>query len=329
MISNYLKDKLTKSSIALFEVYNNKYIKWKNNFFDGIFSFISKNQADFELSFKATKNSINLNFNKKNIIYKCELIFIAGKYKIYKINDNQIPRILSLKDGIECFQKGAIKFAVQKQVNISTMSTLGYEFLARMYLKDGSLVSNEVFMPIIESSYQQKILLPLAIKKVFECKNYVKNKVNWLNISAELLESRTFHKEFIKIINSYPLKNTKIGIEITESHKIISNKNMIDSLVNLKKENIYIAIDDFGAGYANIRRLSILPVDIVKLDKTFLYDIKNKKTQSIIKGLVNIGKSIGFSVLAEGIETKSDLIYAKKLGVKFGQGWYIKRPEIL
>ena len=52
MITNYLKDKLTKSSIALFEVYNNKYIKWKNNFFDGIFSFISKNQADFELSFK-------------------------------------------------------------------------------------------------------------------------------------------------------------------------------------------------------------------------------------------------------------------------------------
>ena len=88
-------------------------------------------------------------------------------------------------------------------------------------------------------------------------------------------------------------------------------------------------MDDFGAGYANIRRLSILPVDIVKLDKTFLYDIKNKKTRSIIKGLINIGKSIGFSVLAEGIETKSDLTYVKKLGVKFGQGWYIKRPEIL
>ena len=70
-------------------------------------------------------------------------------------------------------------------------------------------------------------------------------------------------------------------------------------------------------------------MDIVKLDKLFVSDIKNKKTQLLIKGIVEIGNKIGFSVLAEGIETKEDLMLAKRMGVQLGQGYFLGKPEII
>ena len=196
-------------------------------------------------------------------------------------------------------------------------------------MQNGSQISNENFMPIINSNYQLNILLPSVLKKVTVFSKNKEATINWINVSAELLESKTFYRKFTKLISKNKLKPKCIGIEITESHKIISNKNMIESLTRLKKDKFLIAMDDFGSGYANIRRLSILPIDLVKLDKSFIFDIKNKHTRTLIKGIVEIGNSIGFSVLAEGIETKNDLLKAKKLGVQFGQGWFIGKPKIL
>lgn len=83
-------------------------------------------------------------------------------------------------------------------------------------------------------------------------------------------------------------------------------------------------MDDFGAGYANIKRLSIFPVDIVKLDKLFVFDIKNKKNQLLVKEIAEIGNKIGFSLLAEGIETNEDLMVIERMGVKFGQGYFFR-----
>ena len=83
-------------------------------------------------------------------------------------------------------------------------------------------------------------------------------------------------------------------------------------------------MDYFGAGYANIKRLSIFPVDIVKLDKLFVFDIKNKKNQLLVKEIAEIGNKIGFSLLAEGIETNEDLMVIERMGVKFGQGYFFR-----
>ena len=70
-------------------------------------------------------------------------------------------------------------------------------------------------------------------------------------------------------------------------------------------------------------------MDIVKLDKLFVSDIKNKKTQLLVKGIAEIGNKIGFSLLAEGIETNDDLMLIKRMGVKFGQGYFLGKPEII
>ncbi len=323
------KKKLFLSEFAFFET-NKSIICWRNKYFDLLFDFLDKNELNKKLSLKNVKKKhvLSLQINKENIYFDVQLLTKNNKNNLFKINDEQIKYILALKNGMECYKEGKIKFAVQKQCKLNNLSISGYEYLARMYLKDGSLVSNEKFMPIINSNYQLNILLPNVIKKVASF-NKESKRINWINVSAELLESKTFYKKFVKLIDYNKLNPKSLGIEITESHKIVSNKNIIDSLIKLKKDKFQIAMDDFGSGYANIRRLSLLPIDLVKLDKSFIFDIKNKHTKTLIKGIVEIGKSIGYSVLAEGIETKSDLLLAKKLGVEFGQGWFIGKPEVL
>ncbi len=325
----YVKKKLQFTNIALFEV-NNDIIKWKNKYFNYLFDFLDKDNLENKLTLKYNNNNyfLNLLINKENIQYKSDLLIKNNKNNIYKINDNQIKKILALKDGMECFKSGSIKFALQKQYNLNYLTISGYEYLARMYLKDGTLVSNENFMPIINSNYQLNILLPCVLKRISLLKENNRS-INWINVSAELLEAKTFYKNFINLVKKFKLNSKNIGIEITESHKIISNNEIIGSLLKLKKAKFLIAMDDFGSGYANIRRLSYLPVDLVKLDKSFIADIKNKKTQTLIKGIVEMGINIGYSVLAEGIEKKSELSLAKMLGVKYGQGWYIGKPKIL
>ena len=178
---------------------------------------------------------------------------------------------------MNCFEKGEIKFAIQKQYDLNKSKISGYEFLARMYLQDDTLISNEDFMPMIDSTYQLKILIPIALSKIANLKKHLENKIYWINVSAENLEQKSFYKIFFNLVKKNNLEKKNIGIEITESNKIKSNKNILGTLLKLKANKFSIAIDDFCARYANIKRLSIFPVDIVKLDKLFVSDIKNKK----------------------------------------------------
>ena len=332
MNTTSLKNSLQKSHIAFFEVNGENNIKWQNNSFHDLFSFLDDSNSNKKLSFKSNKKEsfLKLKINKKVIFYKSDLLLKTGEKSIYKINDNHIKKIMVLRDGMECLKNGQINFALQKQFKLDDLSMSGFELLARMHLKNGVQISNEEFMPLIDSAYQLNVIIPKALKKVSSIRDSIVGNKIWINISAELLEANSFCKEFIKLVNYYNLAHNNIGIEITESHTIISNKNIIASLTNLKKHNFNIAMDDFGSGYANIRRLSILPVDVVKLDKSFVFDLdKNNKTKSLIRGIVKIGQDIGFKVLAEGIETKKNLITLKKLGVGYGQGWFIGKPELL
>ena len=137
----YIKNKLLKSNVALFEVNNNNNkIKWMNKYFENLFSFVNKNNFKSTLSLKISKNNsfLNLYINKRNLKYTIELLSQHSNNNIYKVNDSQVKKILALKDGIECVKKGQIKFAVQKQIELANLAVLGYEFLARMHLKNGS-----------------------------------------------------------------------------------------------------------------------------------------------------------------------------------------------
>jgi EAL domain-containing protein (putative c-di-GMP-specific phosphodiesterase class I) len=95
----------------------------------------------------------------------------------------------------------------------------------------------------------------------------------------------------------------------------------------MKKLGIRLAIDDFGTGYSSLSYLSTLPIDSLKIDRSFVHGLKTgEKDVEIVRGIISLGNSLGKSVVAEGIETNSQLGQLRELGCEYGQGWQLSRP---
>ena len=101
---------------------------------------------------------------------------------------------------------------MQKQYKLNNSKISGYEFLARMYLQNEFLVSNENFMPLIDSNYQLKILLPIALSQIAFIKKQIEKKIIGLMYLAENLETKSFYKDFTKIVNSFGLEKKTLEL---------------------------------------------------------------------------------------------------------------------
>ena len=114
------KKKLFLSEFAFFET-NKSIICWRNKYFDLLFDFLDKNELNKKLSLKNVKKKhvLSLQINKENIYFDVQLLTKNNKNNLFKINDEQIKYILALKDGLECYKEGKIKFAVQKQYKLN------------------------------------------------------------------------------------------------------------------------------------------------------------------------------------------------------------------
>lgn len=119
-----------------------------------------------------------------------------------------------------------------------------------------------------------------------------------------------------------------LEVELTETILGLNLITIIEKINHLKIRGIQVLIDDFTAGNSSVSLLSILPVDIIKFDKSILdrVDSNNKVATEVYKGLINIVKGFNFKIVAEGIETNEQLEFLKKNGVDIGQGYIFSRP---
>lgn len=129
------------------------------------------------------------------------------------------------------------------------------------------------------------------------------------------------------ILSDYNLDYTNIVIEITETAVISDIETAIERLNILKNKGVKIALDDFGTGYSSITYLKKLPIDIVKLDKSYINSKYNDvKDFSIVKFIVLLAHDLGFRVIAEGIETYEQMDYLRSIECEYGQGYFIGKP---
>ncbi|HGF0845112.1 TPA: EAL domain-containing protein, partial [Legionella pneumophila] len=113
-----------------------------------------------------------------------------------------------------------------------------------------------------------------------------------------------------------------------ENILIDKSTDIIDTLSKLKEMGIQISIDDFGTGYSCLSYLKDLPIDILKIDQTFVKDLKNNQSnQTLIKAIIAMAKKFNLSLIAEGIENQYQLEFLKKLGCHYGQGYYFSHPK--
>ena len=131
-----------------------------------------------------------------------------------------------------------------------------------------------------------------------------------------------------QILKETNIEAKEIGIELTETYLIKSIKDISEILKSMRKIGFKILIDDFGTGYSSLKYLQELPIDILKIDKSFVSDL-SKDNNDIVKAIVAISKSFGFFTIAEGVETEEQADILRDLDVDIAQGYLYSKPKRL
>lgn len=147
-----------------------------------------------------------------------------------------------------------------------------------------------------------------------------------INVSLQQLKTERFREDVLELISYHNLPPEKVQIEITEDQ--IEDADTLKELQQLKSQApIRIAVDDFGSGLSNIARLRDLDIDVIKIDKSILYQCSNKSDEMFLSKLVQMCKTIAKEIIIEGVETEAQRELAVRSGVHAIQGFYYERPQ--
>jgi EAL domain-containing protein (putative c-di-GMP-specific phosphodiesterase class I) len=148
-----------------------------------------------------------------------------------------------------------------------------------------------------------------------------------INVSAVELRNASFVSNLVKAVSVHNLKPGRLKLELTESVMALDLSELSAQLGHIKKLGILLALDDFGTGYSSMSHLRTLPIDQLKIDKSFLDQIAEcQRDIIIVRGIVDLGKELGFSVIAEGVETQQQLDVLLRCGCLQYQGYLTGRP---
>lgn len=148
-----------------------------------------------------------------------------------------------------------------------------------------------------------------------------------VNVSAKTFETPQFIPNLVKLLDKYGLEPSLMQIELTERIFIRNIDDSINKLNELRKMGVGVAIDDFGSGYSSLSYMIRLPIDSIKIDKSFVQNINfSKEAKAIVSTIINLCKSLRFKVIAEGIESENELEYLRCNECDIGQGYYFSKP---
>jgi diguanylate cyclase (GGDEF)-like protein/PAS domain S-box-containing protein len=222
----------------------------------------------------------------------------------------------------------------QPQMSLTNNRVVGYEALVRWQHPERGLVPPSEFIPVAEET---DLIVPLGRWVLREA---CRQMALWhrsfavqpaltvsVNVSFRQLGDANLVDEVRKALRESGLPPESLKLEMTES-SIMSNTEMaIGVLRQLKEIGVGLEIDDFGTGYSSLSNLSRLPFDTVKIDQSFVKDLHaSGESAEIVRTILDLARSMGMSVVAEGVETVDQLGVLTSLGCDYAQGYYFSRP---
>ncbi len=232
----------------------------------------------------------------------------------------------------KALKQGDMIVYYQPKVSLKDNSLCGCEALVR-WVRDGLIVPPMDFIPALEREGTICDLDMYVFEKV--CKDIRR----WLdhgmkpvrvsvNFSKLHFKDERFAEHILDIIHRQGIPSTYIEIELTEASGFESFDSFVEFSKIMRDNGIEVSIDDFGTGYSSLNVLKKLDVDIIKLDKSFIDTIRNEDVQDevFIRNIVNMINELGMRVVAEGVETDTQVEFLKKIDCAAVQGYYYDRP---
>ena len=252
-------------------------------------------------------------------------------YYQQEMEDKTLWRLGMIRQLRTDFADNRLALWYQPQLSLATGKIIGAEALLRWKTAEGKFISPAVFIPLAEYSgliidignwvVEQACML---LRELAE-KNFEDVSIS-VNVSIPQFKRDNFVDNIIKATQLNNVDPSKLELEITENVLMDEPQVIIDALVELKDKGISIALDDFGTGFSSLSYLQKLPLDRLKVDRSFVNDIAESGGSIIAGTIINLGKQMNLKVIAEGIESIEQEVQLKALGCDEVQGFYYAKP---
>lgn len=257
----------------------------------------------------------------------------ATGYAVYEEGRDQnraslLTMTTELRHAIE---QGKLLLHYQPQIDLETGQIIGIEALARWPLPDGGMRPPGDFIPLAESTGLIRPLLSWALGAALRDLKTLRAAGCDIPVSVNLSMRNLQDPELPDLVATY-LSSTRtppglLELELTESTLMEDAKRALEVLARLRALGIRLAVDDFGTGYSSLAYLHRLPLDVVKLDRSFITGLRtNRASAAIVGSTIALAHSLNFKVIAEGIEEPEILRDLKELQCDAAQGYFISRP---
>ena len=226
------------------------------------------------------------------------------------------------------------EFVVYYQAKISTNNrkVIGMEALVRWISPTKGLIPPDKFIMIAESMHIIDKIDMFVLEQVcidipsFKALGYEEIKVS-VNLSGYDIGLHDIDQHIINLTNKYSIPPKNLEFEITETYFASFNTGEMQILEALKNHGFSLSIDDFGTGYSSLNNIKKLPVNILKIDQSFIMDLDdNEENKKLVKMIINLAHTFSLKAIAEGVETESHFEYLKSEGCDYIQGYLESKP---
>lgn len=312
------------------------------NVFKKVEKDILKYDAEYKLILKAgVYEIVEDDFLLSSMIDKANIAkvnVIVGHESVYALYSEEMRQTAIEEKKMEndmerALETGQFKVYLQPQVDLKTRKIVSAEALVRWKDPERGMISPVKFIPLFE-------------KNGFICKldyyvweEAIKTLAKWrdnnqimvpisINLSSADIRKKGMLEKTIKLLDKYDIDPKWVKAELTESLCLENDKLVMEKMALLKGKGIKIAIDDFGSGYSSLHMLKEMPIDILKIDKSFLtYERKmQEKDEILIRDVIELGKHLRMVIITEGVENLEQSDFLEDVGCDIVQGYYYGRP---
>ena len=279
----------------------------------------------------------------REIVRRADLAMYSGKkratgsLRFYDATHAQqhTEKLQAVTEVREAIQADRLLAAYQPIVDILTKEVVGLEALMRVQTRDGKLLTAGNVMPAVIDPHISREIGEAMVSNICARHNEISHNIDALqyisfNASEADLLSENYVPKLLDQLNKAGVDPSAMTLEVTETMLMVNDDDAAKKVLgDLKKAGMQIALDDFGTGYSSLTHLRDFPIDIVKIDRSFVRVIvSDPQSRLIVQAMIAMAQSLQIKVVAEGIETQSQLELLAYMGCCYGQGYLLGRPEL-
>ena len=257
-----------------------------------------------------------------------------NRYQFYIASvDSEMRRRRELeKDLRDALTRNQFYLVYQPQISYRDQRVVGVEALIRWQHPEHGLVPPDLFIPLAEQNGTIIAIGEWVLDQACrQLRDWHDQGFSDLRMAVNLSTVQLHHAELPRVINNlmqmYRLPPRSLELEVTETGLMEDISTAAQHLLSLRRSGALIAIDDFGTGYSSLSYLKSLPLDKIKIDKSFVQDLLDDDDDAtIVRAIIQLGKSLGMQVIAEGVETVEQETYIISEGCHEGQGYLYSKP---